>query len=400
MRPLQLKAEEFSGYPPQAQAFVLAHLATLQQLPLAFVPSLLEEWIDYDTRFPLERAALDREAAMLGALSPTQLSSLFHAFAQVRISSALEQFDWINRPAQFVEQLSAYLWSTNQMDGFRDAATQYGDHLQQAIVPAPLPVARLGVAIIGQGVTTWDAPLFRKLRDHGTYFTRVQPENGLSLLLSKAAARAKAHPVPYSHWYIDGGVAAEHLSSLTSISYQALAPAREALLINIEQQVSQAGMGPEALHSHLARLSPADLGMRGDALLDHFQVKLLTEGSGSQIFSTTFAQWAAREALRRAQALTLVVRFAPRQRQRPMNELLSSSQVAPELDPAGSLIDADMAAYYQWINQQRLPGWERSSFLVWFEGHTEALAIGPSLPRGTSSNSSLDLAALCALATS
>ncbi len=400
MRPTNLKAEQFAGYPPQARAYVLAHLATLQQLPLAFVPSLLQEWIDYDTRFPVERAAMDEEAAMLGALTATQRAELFYKFEQLRISSSLEQFDWVNLPAQFVEQLSAYLWSTNQLDAFRAAATSYVDHLQQAIIPAPLPVPRLGIAIIGQGVATHDAPLFQKLREHGTYFTRVTPENGLQLLLSAAAVRAEAHPLPYRHWYIDGGAAADHRPSLTSISYQALEPVREALLKNIQQEVSRAGMGPETLHSHLARLSPGDLGMRDDALLDHFQVRLLTEGSGAQIFSTTFAQWTAREVLRRAQALTLVVRFAPRQRQRPMNELLSSSQIPPGLDPAGSLIDADMGAYYHWINQQRLPGWERSSFLVWFEGHTEALAIGPSLPRAVTSHSPLDLQALLALATS
>ena len=134
-------------------------------------------------------------------------------------------------------------------------------------------------------------------------------------------------------------------------------------------------------------------------MLERFQVKLLTEGSGTQIFSTTFVQWTAREVLRRAQAQTLLVRFAPRQRQRPMNELLSSNGSKPEFDPVGSLVDADMAAYYQWINQQRLPQSEQSSFLVWFEGHNQALVISPSLPRGTESNSPLDLQGLLALAT-
>ena len=41
-------------------------------------------------------------------------------------------------------------------------------------------------------------------------------------------------------------------------------------------------------------------------MLNRFQLSLLTEGSGTQVFSTTFVQWAAREALRRAQPLTLV----------------------------------------------------------------------------------------------
>ena len=94
----------------------------------------------------------------------------------------------------------------------------------------------------------------------------------------------------------------------------------------------------------------------------------------------------------------MLVRFAPRQRQRPMNELLSVGDSIPELDPMGSLIDADMGAYYHWINQQRLPGAEKSSFLVWFEGHSQAVAIAPSLPHGTESNSALDLGQLLSLA--
>ena len=285
------------------------------------------------------------------------------------------------------------------MDAFHQAATAYSNRLYASAVPQPLPVPRLGIAVIGQGVAFWDAPLFRNLRKHGTYFDKLKPENGLAQLLAAAATRAQAHPVPYGHWYIDGGEQADHDPSLRCVSYRALEPVRDALLVNIQHEVSKPGMGPEELRTHLAQLSPADLGMSGDAVLDRFSVKLLTEGSGTQIFSTTFAQWAAREALRRAQALTLVVRFAPRQKQRPMNEMLSSSQGTPELDPVGSLIDAEMAAYYQWINQQRLPGAENSSFLVWFEGHSQALAIGPGLPRGTVSPSQIDLRTLLALTT-
>jgi hypothetical protein len=152
-------------------------------------------------------------------------------------------------------------------------------------------------------------------------------------------------------------------------------------------------MGPEALRTHLAQLRPADLGFGkgGDEVLDRFRVKMLTEGSGTQIFSTTFAQWTARETLRRAQPLSLLVRFAPRQRQKPMNELLTATAEQPELDPIGSLVDADMGAYYNWVNQRRLSGADQSSFLVWFEGHSLALAIGPATPRGTTSDSAITL---------
>ncbi len=58
MLPLDLKPEQFSGYPPEARKLVVEHLTALRRLPLSFVPSLLREAIDYDYRFPAERRAL------------------------------------------------------------------------------------------------------------------------------------------------------------------------------------------------------------------------------------------------------------------------------------------------------------------------------------------------------
>jgi hypothetical protein len=393
MLPRDLKAEQFAGYPPEAKKLAVDNLSTLQQLPLIFLPSLLREVVEYDHKFPVERLTISKELAKLSALSSTQRNEWFGTFSQLRLSAKLEQFDWVDRPAQFLEQLSAYLWSTHQLDAFRKAALEYGDRLRAAVPPEPPVIPRLGIAIIGQGLASYDGTLFRKLRDHGTYFDKVRPDHGVELLLKGVAARAEAHPVPYGHWYIESGKIADHSPLLTCVSYQALEPVRTALLRNMQAEIKRPGMGPEELRTHLAQISPSDLGMdkSGDVVLSHFQIKLFTEASGTQIFSTTFAQWAAREALRRAQPLTLLVRFGPRQRQRPMNELLSNDNSNPELDPVGSLIDGDMGAYYNWINQQRLPGSEQSSFLLWFEGNRQALAIGPSLARGTSSTSVADL---------
>src|SRR6266581_2245515 len=387
MLPSDLKPEQFNGYPPEARKLVIGYVAALQRLPLSFLPSLLREVIEYDFKFPAERRALEKELANLNSLSPEQIKDWLQGFAQIRLSSQLENSDWVNTPGQFVEQLSSHLWTTHQLDAFRIAAVAYADRLRAVVPVEPPPASRLGITVIGQGVTVHDEPLFRKLRSHGAYFSGVKPENGLELLLNVVAARAKAHPVPYAHWYIDGGQAAAHDPALTCVSYHTLEPVRAALSAKIRAEIKRPGMGPEALRTHLAQLRPADLGLAkaGDAVLDRFQVKMLTEGSGTQIFSTTFAQWTAREALRRAQPLTVLVRFAQRQRQKPMNEMLSASREVAELDPLGSLIDADMGAYYNWLNLQRLPGAEQSSFLVWLEDHSEAVAIGPSLPRGTES---------------
>ena len=393
MLPIDLKPEQFKDYPPEARKLVTEYVGALQRLPLTFVASLLREVIDYDFKFPPERTAIEKELANLNSLSAEQVKEWFQGFAQISQSAKLENVDWVNSPAQFVEQLSAHLWSTHQLDAFRKAAMDYASRLQAAVQPEPPAAPRLGIAVIGQGASAHDEPLFRKLRAHGGYFSQVNPEHGLETLLNAVTARAKAHPAPYAHWYIDGGEEASHDPALTCVSYKALEPARAILLRKMHGEIQKPGMGPETLRTLLAQMRPADLGINkaGDVVLDRFQLKLLTEGSGTQIFSTTFAQWAARETLRRAQPLTLLVRFAPRQRQQPMNELLSGVRSNADLDPAGSLVDADMGSYYTYLNQQRLTGAEKSSFLVWFEGHKEALAIGPALPRGTASSSPTDL---------
>ena len=393
MLPTDLKPERFAGYPPDARKLVTTNLATLQRLPLSFLPSLLREAIDYDFKFPVERKALEKELAKLSSLPAAQLNDWFQEFAKIQLSQELENSDWVRNPAQFVEQLSAHLWTTHQLDAFRKAATEYGSNLHSAISPEAPPVPRLGITVIGQGVAAYDEQLFRKLRPHGAYFKNVKPDNGLSHLLDAVAARAKAHPAAYAHWYIDGGQEAEHDPALTTVSYAGLEGVRAVLLRKMRSEIEQPGMGPEALRTTLAQLRPVDLGLSeaGDAVLDRFRVKLLTEGSGTQIYSTTFAQWAAREALRRAQPLTLLTRFAPRQRQKAMNELLSTKPEQAELDPVGSLVDADMGAYYNWINQQRLMGAEQSAFLVWFENHGDAVAISPAMPRGTESNGTTEM---------
>ena len=393
MLPNELKPEAFSSYPPEAKSLVIDNLPVLRELPLSFESGLLREVIEFDYKFPAERRSLQRELTNLSHLSSNQRAEWTRGFSAITLSTKLEHFDWVNSPAQFTEQLSAHLWSTHQLDAFRLAANAYGDRLRTAVPVEAPAVPRLGITVIGEGVQSYSGPLFRKLRPHGAYFSNVLPDEGLPTLLATLASRAQLHGAPYAHWYIDGGEVAGHDSSLVFVSYAALESVRVALLGKIHTKIEKPGMGPEMLRTLMAELRPIDLGMKqtGDQVLDRFQVKLLTEGSGTQIFSTSFTQWAAREALRRAEPVTLLVRFAPRQRQKPMNELLSPQAEQADLDPVGSLIDADMGAYYNWLNQQRLPGAENAAFLAWFEGHNQAVVIGPAVPRGTESANAINM---------
>ncbi len=182
------------------------------------------------------------------------------------------------------------------------------------------------------------------------------------------------------------------------VAYDTLTPVRTKLAAIMLKAYESTKFDPEQLRSTLAAVTPETVGMAdsGDGALDRFQLSLLTEGSGTQIYSTTFVQWAAREALRRAQPLTIYTRYAPRQKERTMDELLSGVNKKTVPDPEGSLIDGDMGAYYTWINLQRLEGAQQARFLVWFEGHSEALAIAPALKAGTESATPIDMPSLLA----
>jgi hypothetical protein len=376
----------------------MKQIALLQRLPLAFLPLLLRELIVYDWKFPSERGDLGRQFAYLGALGAGPLQTTMSPFEQLKLAKELEQTDWVNSPGVFSEQLSAHLWATHQIDRFRAAAVDYVQKTSASAPDPALPTHRLGVAVIGQGVAKNDYGLFRKLRPQGVYFTQVKHSGGMQVLLDAAAARAKAHPVRYGHWYIDGGAGLDTPESVTRISYGALSGPRATLQSRMQKTYEAAVFDPEAFRTMLAQIKPEEAGLHsgGDDVLNRFQLSLLTEGSGTQVFSTTFVQWAAREALRRAQPLTLFARFAPRQRENQMNELLAEHQRKPELDPRGSLVDADMGAYYTWLNLQRLPGEEKSAFLAWFEDHDEAVVIGPGLERGKRSDAAVELGDLIA----
>ncbi len=403
MQPQDLTAASFSSYPPQARVLAFAHLALLRTLPLVFAPLLLREWIGYDWRLPAERKLLERQIAGLSGLSPAASAEFFAGFRSLKLEPELPHSDWVTNPGRFMEMLTAFLWSSHQMDRFRGLATDYQVAIDR-LAPAASPLRpRLGMVVLGAGAARPAGSVFSKLKPYGTHFRAVQFAEGWDALEARAVERAQSDSdlSSFRHWSISGFSSSKSTPGLVQVSYEDLKGARVALLERIQRAMNSGHMGPEEMRSLLARLTPVDVGLSdsGEAgVLNRFQLSLLTEGSGTQIFSTTFVQWAARECIRRAAPETVLLRFSPRQQARSMNEMLTQTgRVA--LDPAGSLVDADMAAYYTWIDLKRLSGSEEVRFLVWYEDHKEALLVGPGLPRGTISDSPIKMPALLKLLT-
>jgi hypothetical protein len=397
MLPRDLTEAMFHSYPPLGQKRALENLPLLRDLPLVLDAILLRELQGYDASFPRERADIDARLHYLASLSAESRHVLTQSFAGISLSAALVAEDWVHSPHKFEEDLSAHLWASHQLDSFHATSGEFVQKVEDAIPAAAPALPRLVIAVLPPALSKEGYPLFRKLLPGGTLFTHVDagPDtDGMDAVLERLAQRASHAPQPYAHWYIDGGDPIPSSSNaVCRFSWTSTDFIRSAVLRKVESVIGSGSAGPEMLRSMMADWKPPQpTSASSDPLINAFVQRVYGEGSGTQIFSTTFVQWSSRELLKRAQPLTLVARFGPRQRQREMNEMFSST--ALQMDPEGSAVDADFAAYYTWINLQRLQGSETASFLAWSQHDQCAIAIGPGFPRGTESAASIPITKL------
>jgi hypothetical protein len=392
MQPGELNIKSFDNYPPLAREQARKYLPLLQELPLLLTVVLLREIIQFDTRFPREQAAIQGQLNHLSTISLQNRKTLVESFNRITLSPSLIAYDWVNAPQKFEEQLSAHLWASHQIDQFHAISIAYVAAIQKALPAEPLPSPRWAAVVLNPDLRNDAYPLFRKLRPHGVYFPHIEAGDGMPALLafqSKLAAKAAS---PYGHWYIDGGTPHPYQDdAISSFSWSSSSNIRETVLSKVHSVIDANGSGPEMLSSAMAAWAASNkLATGPNAPLQELVLSVYGDGSGTQIFSTTFVQWSSREIMRRAEPLSFIARYGTRQKQRGMNEMFSSAGHALP-DPAGSLVDADLGAYYTWINLGRLSGADSASFLAWSEAHQQAVAIGPGFPRGTQSTEPISL---------
>jgi hypothetical protein len=391
-----LRAASFAAYPPEGRKLAASNLPALQAIPVALLPVFLVDLKVYDWKFPLEQREIAQRIEFAQA-EPLALAG----FRAIHVSAALDNPDQVADPQRFLAEMTAYLWSSLQMDAYRTAANEFVSRFAAQAEPARPVAPRLVMVCVGQDAQAPEYPLFHKLSKLGQMQTRVRAGGAAQALVDKLRQRSESHAADYAHWYLDGGASLPGLTApgVTRILYPELAPLNEQILARMKACIA-AGTGPEVLQQKLAELAERPPGGDGsfgdgsfvngsstDARLQHFALSLLTEGSGVQIFSTSFVQWTMREVLRRAQPATLLARFAPRQRQKTFDAMVAAAANVTDPDPDGSLIDGDMAAYYAYLEMMRLPDAEDASFLVWFENHMQALIVGRAVPGGTTNDS-------------
>ena len=89
---------------------------------------------------------------------------------------------------------------------------------------------------------------------------------------------------------------------------------------------------------------------------------LFLTGNGTLFVNNTFVEWAAVQAIRRAQPRLLVARYGVRDKMKPFSSLLLFSQPRasdqiPEIeDPVGSFVDVEQLSHYVWLNAEKSAG--------------------------------------------
>ncbi|MEK6399041.1 MAG: hypothetical protein V4734_13205, partial [Terriglobus sp.] len=147
MRPADLQSASFATYAPLAQAFAIRHLALLRELPMSVCPSFLMQIIALDTRFPVERETLEWQCSSLESMEMRHRASLLAPLQTIAVPPQLSGMNWCQSPGAFVEQFTASLWSTGQINAFHTASRA----LFEAIPQNEDTTDRLVLIVLGAG---------------------------------------------------------------------------------------------------------------------------------------------------------------------------------------------------------------------------------------------------------
>jgi hypothetical protein len=150
LKPSDLQAKSFATYPPQARALAIEYLGVLKRMPLVLLALVLRQLIQCDWSFPAEREQLELQLKLLSRMDEASFSGAMAPFIRIPLTNKLLNFDWVERPQPFSEQLTAYLSEQHLSDDYHSAAGNYQLLLQKAIPQTPPVIPRWTIVVIGR----------------------------------------------------------------------------------------------------------------------------------------------------------------------------------------------------------------------------------------------------------
>ena len=407
----------------EAATLAAKHGEVLRRLPATVHAFILVELQKWPTLFGPEQRYQRALLEHLSRLSGGELDRTVAGIARIEAEAGVTRLNDRN-PARFQDEAQALLRKSGRIVDWRREVDGFFQRIDPALeaqlYPADAP-RRLVIQIYGSGIAVQRDRLWNRFKGAGLRVPlNLDGTNGTEPFLQElfgsrtpgssapalfAAATESAQLAPLDTWLIESHEAlhaqcdptpgAPSAGSLTGLSYDRLRGYRDDLTRALFARIEKGVESPQAFAQYARSLKvtpPAGaLLYSADVLLAFVRDVLLT-GNGTLFVNNTFVEWAAVQALRRAQPRILVARYGVRDRLKPFSSLLLFSQprVSDQIplieDPLGSFIDVEQLSYYVWLNAERSPAFQKKTlYLFLAEGVDEMLAIRSDLPNAAAS---------------
>ena len=416
----------YAGMAGEARNLIRANRSVLDAMPRTFLVSLLIELKKWPTFFEPEKAyfrVLLEHLKGFGGAEREEAFGTLRAFESrtgcLRIKA--------DEPESLRARTLAHLRKEGQYWAWRKEIEKVFRKIQPVVeekLYASDRHTRLVILLYGEGITIKPEELWKRFRNIGirvplkldgarasepfllTLFTGQPPGTGekTSYTLFDALCQSNSSGPPDA-WVIEAGDGIHALCEASSrdggrvecttgMSFQRLRGYREKLADAIYGKVLVGVPGPVELAQHLRSLemTPEDgVSLYSSDVVLAFIRDILLAGNGTMIINNSFVEWAAVQALKRAQPRLLVARFGVRDKMKPFSSLLLFSKPRPTdqipilEDPFGSFIDAELLSYYVWLNAEKGPPYRaKTVYLLLAEGVDEMLVVLPEADRPAS----------------
>jgi hypothetical protein len=412
-----------AGLSGDAASLARAHAGVLARLPATVHAFILVELQKWPALFPAEQRYQRALLEQLSRRPEAELQAAGAGIARVEAEAGTGRIG-SRDPARFQDDAQARLRARRLLAPWREAVDRFFRTIDPAVeaqlFPADAP-RRLIVQIYGREIAVQPDKVWGRFTDTGVrvpldlqglqgtapflraLFAASGPdgagpdEAGPGLL---AAARASSGLGPLDTWVVEAHEALHDLwgrdpagnAAPTGLSYDRLRGYRDELMRALYKRIQSGVESPQAFaaYARSLKIAPgADAMFPASDLLPAFVREVLLTGNGTLFVNNTFVEWAAVQALRRAQPRILVTRFGVRDKLKPFSSLLLFSQpratdAIPLIeDPVGSFVDVEQLSYYIWLNAEKNAAYRsRTLYLFLAEGIDEMLAIRSDAPAG------------------
>jgi hypothetical protein len=403
----------------EAATLARPHASTLEQLPATFHASILIELEKWTTLFAAERAYQRALLEHLTGLPAPERERMFAAVARVEAEAGCDRIA-TKAPNAFQDEAQAALRKRRLLARWRQDVDAVFQAIQPALDarlhPADAP-RRLIVQIYAGSIAVQAAQLWSRFRGQGVRIPLAldgarSSDAFLRALFGGSGGSGDAAgttgdtlfatvgggsgSTPLDAWLVESGealhVCSEAVTSGTSavptstgLSYDRLRGYRDDLTRALYDKIQTGVESPQAFaaYARSLRIAPRPGALRhAPEVVQAFVRDLFLTGNGTLFVNNTFVEWAAVQAIRRAEPRLLVARYGVRDKMKPFSSLLlfsqprASDQIPLIEDPVGSFIDVEQLSHYVWLNAEKSPAYrQRTLHLLLAEGIDEMLAI-------------------------